>query len=93
VNGDGDLVRARIVVRGKVQMVGFRAFVVRMARRVGGTVRNLPDGSVECIAEGPQIDVDELIERMGEGPTASRVDSADVSWEIPSGNYTDMRAT
>ena len=73
-------------------MVGFRAFVVRAASGVGGTVRNLPDGGVECVAEGRRPDVEALIERLGQGPSAARVDSLDVSWEIASGTYTDMRA-
>ena len=45
---------ARYVVRGRVQGVGYRYFVLRQAEELGlaGFARNLPDGSVEVIAEG-----------------------------------------
>jgi acylphosphatase len=90
---DAPLVRANIVVRGRVQMVGFRAFVVRAAGPVAGTVRNLADGGVQCVAEGRRADVEALIERIGQGPPAARVDSVDITWESPSGTYTDMRTS
>jgi len=93
VSGADNIVRARINVRGRVQMVGFRAFVVRMAWSIDGTVRNLADGSVECVAEGPRDRVEELIAVIGQGPPASRVTSVEVSWETPGGMYTGMRAT
>jgi acylphosphatase len=72
-------------------MVGFRAFVVATAT-VGGTVCNLPDGSVECIAEGQRRQIEELIVRLRQGPPAARVDSVEVSWQRPGGMYTGMRA-
>ena len=50
----GDESRKRIVVRGRVQGVGFRYATVSEARRLGlhGWARNAPDGSVEIVAEG-----------------------------------------
>ncbi len=71
----------RVIVRGRVQGVGFRWFVVRNARALGvrGSVRNRPDGSVEAIlrAERPG-DLEALIDRMREGPAAARVEGVDV---------------
>lgn len=71
----------RVVIRGRVQGVGFRWFVVRNARAlgVGGSVKNRPDGSVEAIlkADRPGA-VEALIERMREGPSAARVEEIDV---------------
>ncbi|MCL6553967.1 MAG: acylphosphatase [Firmicutes bacterium] len=59
----GRPVRAHVWVRGRVQGVGFRFFVARHARELGlaGWVRNLPDGRVELVAEGPQAAVDALL--------------------------------
>jgi acylphosphatase len=59
-------------------MVGFRAFVEHHARGLNGTVANAPDGTVECVVEGPAEAVDELIRRLHDGPTYARVDAVDV---------------
>jgi acylphosphatase len=69
----------RTIVRGRVQGVGFRAFVVREARRLGlgGFTRNLPDGSVEVVASGHPLQLDRLVERLNAGPPLSRVDAVD----------------
>jgi len=70
------LTRARFRVRGRVQGVGFRWFVVDEARRLGltGWVRNLPDGGVEAEAQGDVKAVAELAAALGRGPAAARVD-------------------
>ncbi|MGH7550549.1 MAG: acylphosphatase [Gemmatimonadota bacterium] len=71
----------RVIVRGRVQGVGFRWFVVRNARALGvrGTVRNRPDGTVEVILHAQRADrIDALIDRIREGPTAARVERVDV---------------
>lgn len=71
----------RVVVRGRVQGVGFRWFVVRNARAlgVGGIVRNRPDGAVEAILRSARPGaVEALIDRMREGPSAARVETVDV---------------
>jgi acylphosphatase len=80
----------RAVVRGRVQGVGFRDYVETRARflRLAGYVRNLPDGrSVELIAEGPREALEQLIERLREGPGMSRIDAVDVEWRAPTGEY------
>jgi acylphosphatase len=66
----------RAVVQGRVQGVGFRYFAARAAQELGvaGWVRNLPDGTVETLAEGDAAAVDRYLERMRKGPVASRVD-------------------
>lgn len=75
--------RIRATVRGRVQMVGFRAFVLRHASGLDlrGTVANRPDGTVECVAEGPASAVDRLVELLRRGPGAARVERVDVSDE------------
>ena len=67
----------RAVVRGRVQGVGFRFFAERAARElcVKGWVRNLPDGSVETVAEGEDEAVARYVERVRLGPRASRVEA------------------
>ena len=53
-------------VSGKVQMAGYRSKVVTIARAFGlkGYVRNLPDGRVEVLAEGPDADLERFIEAI-----------------------------
>ena len=66
---------ARFVVHGRVQGVGFRWFVWQAARRLrlGGAARNLPDGSVEVIAQGSVQALAELAQALEEGPAAAHV--------------------
>jgi len=80
---ESSLVRAHVVIRGRVQMVGFREFARRHLQAAGlrGTVRNAPDGSVECVTEGPPDDVRGLIERLRVGPSHARVESVDVDYQ------------
>ena len=70
-------VARRAVVLGRVQGVGFRYFAERAARETGiaGWVRNLPDGSVETLAEGEEAAVRGYLERLRQGPRLSRVDT------------------
>jgi acylphosphatase len=69
------VIARRVRIAGRVQGVGFRFFAERAAREAGikGWVRNLPDGSVETLAEGEEPAVTRYLERMREGPRSSRV--------------------
>ena len=70
--------RARhAIVRGRVQGVGYRFFAERAARELGvrGWVRNLPDGSVEAVAEGEDEAIVRFLTRLREEPRGSRVES------------------
>jgi acylphosphatase len=86
------VVRVRAVVHGRVQMVGFRAFVIRHAGDAGlsGTVRNEPDGSVETVLEGPRPDVERMVELLRQGPTYARVERIDVEYSDPTGSLPAM---
>ena len=66
---------ARYVVRGRVQGVGYRYFVLRHAEELGlaGFARNQPDGSVEVIAEGDLEALGKLEGLLGEGPAFAHV--------------------
>ncbi len=68
-----------VIVRGRVQGVGFRAFVEREALRRGleGWVRNCRDGSVEAVFAGEPSVIAEMIEACRRGPRLSRVDALD----------------
>jgi acylphosphatase len=66
-----------VTVRGRVQAVGYRAWVEDQATLNGleGWVRNRQDGSVEAVFAGPAQDVAEMIALCRKGPPASRVDA------------------
>jgi acylphosphatase len=68
-----------ISVRGRVQGVGFRAFVEREALKRGleGWVRNCRDGSVEAVFAGEPAVAAEMIDACQRGPRLSRVDTLD----------------
>jgi acylphosphatase len=70
----------RLIVKGRVQGVGFRAFVEDEANLLAldGWVRNRRDGTVEALIAGPAEEVEMLIESAQRGPTASRVEAVDV---------------
>jgi DNA ligase D-like protein (predicted 3'-phosphoesterase) len=69
----------RAVVSGRVQGVGYRDATVRWARDLEllGWVRNADDGTVLVHAEGPEPALRELVEFLGEGPPAARVEAVE----------------
>lgn len=86
----------RFVVYGRVQGVGFRWFVLRQAERLGltGLARNLRDGSVEVIADGPEAALAELERALEQGPRSAhveRVEKANVPHEVVIPKHFDIR--
>jgi acylphosphatase len=73
------LMQLHVIVRGRVQGVGFRWFVREAARRrnVAGWVRNLPDGGVEIAAEAPEPDIKAFRELLARGPDGAGVETVD----------------
>jgi acylphosphatase len=71
--------RLEAVVRGFVQGVGFRWFVVRRATQLGltGWTANEPDGTVSVVAEGRPAALDELLAALGSGPNGASVERVD----------------
>jgi acylphosphatase len=72
-------VMRRVIVRGRVQGVGYRAWSEYTALECGvqGWVRNRSDSSVEALFCGPPDAVAGMIEACKQGPSGSRVDSID----------------
>ena len=70
----------RITVRGRVQGVGYRDWIVRRARalKLDGWVRNRSDGSVEIMASGEGSAVEELVQAAHRGPPSAHVTEARV---------------
>ena len=77
--------RACVRVRawGRVQAVGFRAWLGGRARQRGldGWLRNLPDGSLEAVLAGPGDAVSAMVDQIRLGPPGARVDDVEVSDE------------
>lgn len=76
--GDERIIR-HIIIRGRVQGVGFRAFVEHhaMQRNLEGWVRNRRDGTVEAVFAGPDHSVEGMTRACKIGPLSSRVDAID----------------
>lgn len=74
------MVCKRLVVFGKVQGVWFRASTRLKARELNlnGTVKNLPDRSVEIVAEGDPFRIEKLIEWCEKGPELAKVEKVEV---------------
>ncbi|GAB4408368.1 MAG: acylphosphatase [Thermodesulfovibrionales bacterium] len=77
------LVRARLLISGRVQGVFYRAFTRDIANYIGlkGWVRNLPDGRVEAVFEGRREDIEQAIKECFSGPPGAKVNNIDVEWE------------
>jgi acylphosphatase len=81
------VVRVRVIVSGRVQGVFFRATCADEARRrgLGGWVRNVADGRVEAVFEGPGPQVEAMIAWCRRGPGGARVDAVETERQQPVG--------
>jgi acylphosphatase len=72
----------RVVVSGRVQGVGFRAWVVRQATELGiaGSVWNRPDGGVEAEAVGSGAVLERFVAALRQGPRMARVEQVSEQW-------------
>ena len=80
--GGHDGQRLTATVRGYVQGVGYRYYVLQHARALGltGFARNEPDDSVTVVAEGPSSLLAQLIEAVRRGPEGADVQDVQTSW-------------
>jgi acylphosphatase len=85
--------RLTAVVHGRVQGVGFRYFVRTRAQSLGlvGTATNLPDGSVEIVAEGSRERAENLLDAVRGDDAPGFVQRVDVTWSGASGKLHAFR--
>lgn len=81
--------RIACTISGRVQMVMYRDFAFRKARRLGvvGYVENQDDGTVALVGEGEEEKLLALIEELKKGSLLSRVEHVFVVWEEPTGEF------
>ncbi len=82
--------RLHATVEGRVQGVGYRAFVEQIAYELGlnGWVRNRWDGSVEVLAEGARPALEKLLAALQRGPRAAYVTDVQIAWLPATGEFT-----
>ena len=75
--------QVHLIISGKVQGVFYRASCQETAQRLGltGWVRNLPDGSVEVLAQGEKEKIEKLIEWCRKGPDGAKVSGVEMEWQ------------
>ena len=80
------------IVNGRVQGVSFRYYTTLHAADLGvvGWVQNLPDGTVEILAEGTREQLEAMAEFLHHGPLGAQVISVDLQWDTATGKYTDF---
>jgi acylphosphatase len=84
--------RLDAVVRGRVQGVGYRFFVIRAATELGlmGWVANLPDGAVRCVAEGDGAALEAFAGRLRDGPASALVADVLTAWPPATGEFSSF---
>ncbi len=77
------MMRAHVFIYGDVIGVGFRAWTLRNAKKLGltGWVRNAGRRTVEALFEGPKEKLEEMVNLCHKGPEVSFVEKVDVKWE------------
>ncbi len=88
----GDRERAHLYVSGQVQGVFFRDSARKRAEQLGltGWVKNLPDGRVEALFEGPTERVREMVRWCEQGSSHAEVEDVDADFEAPGGDLTSF---
>jgi len=81
--------RLRVKVYGRVQGIGFRYFVKKVANKLNldGWVKNNPDGTVEILAQGPDKTLNEFLEHCKKGPFLAKVEKIDISEDKSKGEF------
>jgi acylphosphatase len=82
--------RLHLKIYGIVQGVFFRATTQDQVRKIGGItgfVKNLPDGSVELVAEGEKDKLEQLLDWAKHGPASAQVEKIDEKWEEYRGEF------
>jgi acylphosphatase len=84
--------RIHAIISGRVQGVFYRSSTAKEAQKLNltGWVKNLPDGRVELMAEGPEEQVNKLIKWCHNGPKFAAVNTVNVEEETPTGEYREF---
>ncbi len=79
----GDRRRVHVWVSGRVQGVGYRDFAREAAQslQIEGWVRNLSDGRVEAVGQGPADRLQWWVSQLRQGPMMAHVDELTLEWE------------
>ena len=85
--------RVHVVVKGRVQGVGFRAHVQYSARQIGvtGWVRNVGYDTVEAVGEGERAKLERFVEAVKAGPVGAQVEDAEVEWQNATEEWSDFQ--
>jgi len=81
--------RLEAIVSGRVQLVMYRDFATRKARGLGlvGEVRNLPDGTVRVVAEGPREKLEAYEKKLWKGSFLAKVAGVSATYHPATGQY------
>ncbi len=84
-----EILRMHVWVKGRVQAVGFRAFVQQNAAQIGltGWVRNVGYDTVEAVAEGTGEQIERFTQMVKRGPGFSQVDESREEREQATGEF------
>lgn len=93
MTGQDEIVRIHAWVHGRVQAVGFRAYVQQTAMQIGvtGWVRNVGYDTVEVLAEGTKVQIERFLQMVKRGPIGARVDESREEWEQAKGEFETFR--
>ena len=93
MTGQDEIVRVHVWVQGRVQAVGFRAFIQQNALQIGvtGWVRNVDYDRVEAVAEGTREQLNQFLQMMKRGPIGSRINESREEWEQVTGEFSSFR--
>lgn len=85
--------QAHVFISGFVQGIGFRHFIKSKAQelKLTGWVKNLPDGRVEVLFQGPEEKIEKAIKECDKGPFLSEVKDIVVDWENSKVVYKDFK--
>jgi acylphosphatase len=87
------MIELHAIIHGRVQLVMFRDFTQRHARRLGisGFVKNLSDGTVEVVGQGEREKLEQLLKDLHGGSLLSRVDTVESELRTPTGKFDDFK--
>ena len=86
------MIRAHLFISGWVQRVGFRYWTRSQASKLGltGWVRNLPNGKVEAVFQGPKERVEEMVEKCRKGPVWTGDNQVEVEWKKANKEFSEF---